>query len=374
MNRIKKINNNKSKPLDYTLDIEENKEYGNSDLNWQDDGGIKNDHGLIDPSIPSLNDPSINDYNKGYEMEPYTMRYFADKNVLHQTKQGETLASIAKKYFGHESHVKKIAELNGHLADQPIREGLMLIVGRRPERIAAKEVQEITYTPENLAKEILTLWSQVDGPLQNFYDGFTMNKTTNEMKKQIADILKNWGYEVTPTITDTTPRYAAKIKAFTKISKLSKKSIKEALSELNKMLPHSKIASSMLNEVIELEKSNVIVKKAEALGLLDYYKMIFPDDYAAALIDVTLDKPEIGFEEFKDIQISDDALDEMEKMDGENQKPLGQPNNGGVGGYDFTTQMRGDSSSSGGPAPTSLETGPFNVYKANRIMNHLKKK
>ncbi|MNM76363.1 hypothetical protein D3C81_881860 [compost metagenome] len=117
----------------------------------------------------------------------------------------------------------------------------------------------------------------------------------------------------------------------------------------------------------------MIIKKAEALGLLDYYKMIFPGDYASALIDVTLDKPEIGFEEFKDIQLSDEALDEMEKMDSGNQDPLGKPNDGGVGGYDFNTQMRSDSP---GVSPSSLETGPFNVYdrKANKSINRLKKK
>jgi hypothetical protein len=374
VSRIKKFNNNKSKPLDYTLNVEENNEYGTSDLNWQDDGGVKNDHGLIDPSIPSLTDPSINDYNKGYEMEPYTMRYFADRNVLHQTTKGETLASIAKKYFGHENQASKIAELNSDLAKQPIKEGLMLIVGRRPERVATKEVQDITYTPENLAKEILTLWSQVDGPIQNFYDGFTMNKTTNEMKKQIAEILKGWGYEVTPTLTDETPRYASKIKVFTKISKLSKGSIISRLAELNKIFPTSKVAKAMFDEVTELEKSNIIVKKAEAMGMLDYFKQIFPDDYASALIDVTLDKPTIGFEEFKDIQLSDEALDQMEKMDSGNQDPVGKPNDGGMGGYDSTTQMRSDSPSSGGVSPSSYETGPFNVYKANAVTNRLKKK
>lgn len=373
MHRIKKINNNKSKPLDYTLNVDENPEYGRADLNWQDDGGVKNDHGLIDPSVPSLSDPSINDYNKGYEMEPYTMRYYAEKNVLHEMQKDETLASIAKKYFGHENYANKIAEMNSELANQQMREGLMFIVGRRPEKIAAKEVQEITYTPENLAKEIITLWSQADGPLQNFFDGFTMNKTTNEMKKKIAEILKEWGYTVIPTLTDETPRFAARAKMFTKISKLSNSSISEVLKEINQILPKSKIAKSMLNEILELEKSNVIIKKAEALGLLDYYKMIFPNDYASALLDVTLDKPEIGFEEFKDIQLSDEALDEMEKMDSGNQDPLGKPNDGGMGGYDFNTQMRSDSP---GVSPSSLETGPFNVYdkKASQVSSRLKKK
>lgn len=372
MSRIKKINNNKSRPLDYTLNVEVNQEYGTSDLNWQDDGGVKNDYGLIDPSIPSLNDPTKNDYNKGYEMEPYTMRYFADRNVLHQTKKGETLASIAKKYFGHESHAEKILELNKDLAGQPIRDGLMFIVGRKPERVAAKEVRDITYSPENLAKEVLTLWRQVDGPLQNFFDGFTMNKMPNEMKKQIAEILNSWGYDITPTLTDQTPRYASQLKAFTKISKLSKDPVLNIISEFKTIFPNSKVIHAMFEDITELQKTNVIIKKAEAQGLLDYYKMIFPDDYAAALIDVTLDKPEIAFEEFKDIQISDEALEQMEKMDSGNQDPMGKPNDGGLGGYDFTTQMRSDT----GVAPSSFETGPFNVYdrRAKRDNNSLKKK
>ncbi|MNN00724.1 hypothetical protein D3C81_1133240 [compost metagenome] len=79
---------------------------------------------------------------------------------------------------------------------------------------------------------------------------------------------------------------------------------------------------------------------------------------------MSLDKPEIGFEDFKDIQISDKALEQMEKMDSGNQKPMSNtPNNGGSGGggYDFTTQMRPDGP--GGVPPTSYETRASKIKK-----------
>lgn len=360
MSRIRKISNNKSRPLDYTLDVDKYEEYGinvDPEIDWSTEMDLSSD-------------PSINDYNKGYAMEPYEMRYYADRNVLHQVKKGETYETIAEKYFGHKSYAKQIKEMNKTLANKTLKPGMMLIVGRKPlTKEAAEEIRDITYTPENLAKEILTLWSQVDGPLQNFFEGFTMNKMTNEMKQEIAKILKEWGYEVTPVLEDRTPRYASKMKLFTKISKLSKENNMKTMFEgFNQLFPKSKVVKAMLEEITSLEKDGIIVKKAEAQGLLDYYKMIFPDDYATALIDVTLAKPNITFEEFKDVDvdISNESLTQMEKFDSGTQEPLGKPNNGGLNGYDFTTHMRPDSP--GGVAPTSYEV------RANRIMSKLKKK
>lgn len=347
MSRIKKISNNKSLPLDYTLNVHNNEEYGvnvDSEIDWSTDVDLQSD-------------PSKNDYNKGYTMDPYEMRYIANRNVLHEVKAGENYDTIAKKYFGNKSYSKKLVAMNQELSNKNLQPGMMLIVGRKPSKTAAKEVQDISYTPDNLAKEIITLWSQADGPLQDFFNAFTMNKMTNEMKQQIAYTLKQWGYEVTPVLEDRTPRHAAKLKMFTKISKVSKeKDMIKLFSELTKMFPNSKIASSILKEVRDLEKANVIVKKAEAQGLLDYFKQIFPDDYAKSLIEITLDRPKISFEEFDENQeISDEALNQMEKMDSGTQNPMSKnPNNGGLGGYDFTTQMRPDSP--GGVAPTSYET------------------
>src|SRR3712207_1194322 len=115
--------------------IYKDNDYNLSDLNWKDDT-LENGIGDIDGS-----DPSMKGYNKGWQQEPYKDRYYANK--------------------------KK----------------------------AAKEVNDISYDSENLAREILELWSQADGPLQNFFEAFTMNKVSNKMKKEIADIIRKKGYE-----------------------------------------------------------------------------------------------------------------------------------------------------------------------------------
>ena len=129
--------------------IYKDNDYNLSDLNWKDDT-LENGIGDIDGS-----DPSMKGYNKGWQQEPYKDRYYANK--------------------------KK----------------------------AAKEVNDISYDSENLAREILELWSQADGPLQNFFEAFTMNKVSNKMKKEIADIIRKKGYEVYPVLTDETERYAS---------------------------------------------------------------------------------------------------------------------------------------------------------------------
>lgn len=358
MSRIKKINNNKSQSLDYSLNVDNHEEYGinmDPDIDWSAD-------------VDRQSDPSKNDYNKGYTMDPYEMRYIANRNILHEVKANENFSTIAEKYFGHKSYAHKIVAMNKELSNKILHEGMMLIVGRKPEKTAAKEVMDISYTPDNLAKEIITIWSQVDGPLQDFFNAFTMNKMTNEMKQQIAEILKGWGYEVIPVLEDRTPRHAAKVKLFSKIAKIAnEKNMFNVLSELNLICPHSKIIVSMLEDIKELNKNKILIKKAEAQGLMDYYKQIFPDDYAISLIDIAFDKPKISFDEFNDEVISDEALKQMEKMDSGNQDPMSKkPNDGGMGGYDFTTQMRPDGP--GGVAPTSYET------RANRIKNRLKKK
>lgn len=356
MSRIRKANNNTSNHI--PLDLSQ-KEYGLSDLNWEDSGGTFNEPKKVE-------DPSMNDYLKGYQMKPYEFTQYANKNVLHQVQKGETLASIATKYFGHESFAGRVVEMNDSVV-MDFRPGLMLIVGQEPNaKYAAKEVIDISYTPENIAKEILTLWSQVDGPLQDFFDGFTVNKMTNEMKKEVAENLKEMGYDVTPVLVDETPKYASDLRAYKSFSKMASKvrrnkDILTAFDYLSKVFPESSLIKKVAEEINDIqENEGVKVDKSSASGLIDYYKQIFPDDYAAALIDVTLDRPDINFEEFKDLQISDKALDQMEKMDSGNQDPTtNKPNDGGVGGYDFTTQTRPDGP--GGVAPNSYET------RANRV-------
>lgn len=129
------------------------KKYNLSDLNWKDDT-LQNGIGDIDGS-----DPSMKGYNKGWQMEPYKQRYYA--NI--KNKRSETMTRVKK---------------------------------------SAKEVIDISCSAENYANEILTLWAEVDGPLQDFFEAFTMNKISNSMKKDIANILHSKGYKVYPVLTD----------------------------------------------------------------------------------------------------------------------------------------------------------------------------
>lgn len=335
-------------------DIIKHQDYGLSDLNWKDDGDI-------------LHDPSINDYNKGWQMEPYEMRYYA-KNKLYQVKEGDSLASIA---VYADTTIDELYKLNGFSKElipdnKKLKANSYIIVGKEErEKTAAEEIRDITYTPENLAKEILTLWSQVDGPLQNFFEAFTMNKMNNKMKQEIADILKSWGYDVTPVYTQDTPIYAKSLKTLKKIAE--SKDVKKILEYFIKVFPESYAAQLLYKEIKDLvEDEKVKVTTAQASGLLDYYKMIYPEDYALSLLDKTLNTPEATFEEFKDIQISDESLSQIEKMDTGTQEPMSKtPNNGGVGGYDFTTHMRPDGP--GGVAPTNYEVTTLK-------MSNLKKK
>lgn len=333
----------------------QDKEYGLSDLNWKDDGG-------------SPHDPSMNDYLKGYQMNPYQFTQFAQKNILRKVEAGESLGSVAAVT---NKSTNELYKLNGFSKDRVSTSTLLkadsyLIVDRvelnNEERqlIAAKEVQDITYTPENLAKEIITLWSQTDGPIQNFFDGFTMNKTDNKMKKDISDILNEWGYNIKPTFVQDTPIYAAKAKAYDNFIKMaSTRHVPTILSKLSSVFSGSEALQKLTSELLatELDRKMSITAE-EAGGFVDYYKQIYPDDYAMELVNIAFDNPKLNFADFKDLQISDESLEQMEKMDSGNQKPTSdKPNNGGMGGYDFTTQTR--SEGPGGIAPSNYETGPY---------------
>lgn len=121
--------------------------YNLSDINWEDET-LENGIGDIDGS-----DPTMKGYNKEYEVDPYKQRYYANKT-------------------------------------------------------AAKEIIDVSNSAENYANEILSLWQEADGPLQNFFEAFTMNKLENNLIKEIAQILRQKGYNVYPILTDRRIRYA----------------------------------------------------------------------------------------------------------------------------------------------------------------------
>lgn len=136
------------------------REYGLADVNWEDDT-LNTNIGNIDGS-----DPSKEGYAKGYNMDPYEYRLIAKKEN------------------------KKMKS-------------------RLLKRRAAVEIMDITYTPKNYVEELLTLYKQTDGSLQNFFDGFTSNgKIDNKTKKQMCEILKEMGYEIKPTLLDENVKFA----------------------------------------------------------------------------------------------------------------------------------------------------------------------
>lgn len=154
--------------------IETDRLYNLSDMNWLDET-LETGIGDIDGS-----DPSMKGYNKGWQMEPYKQRYYANK-------RGENVSRI--------------------------------------RRTSAKEVIDISYSSENYANEILSLWKEVDGPLQNFFEAFTMNKVDNKTKKEIAQILRDRGFKVYPVLTDERTVHAYSLFETTKDYQLSDESL-----------------------------------------------------------------------------------------------------------------------------------------------------
>lgn len=150
--------------------IETDKIYNLSDMNWLDET-LETGIGDIDGS-----DPSMKGYNKGWQMEPYKQRYYANK-------RSEKMSRI--------------------------------------RRTSAKEVIDISYSAENYANEILSLWQEADGPLQNFFEAFTMNKVDNKTKKEIAKILTEKGFKVCPVLTDERAIHAYSLFENTKDYQLS---------------------------------------------------------------------------------------------------------------------------------------------------------
>lgn len=111
-------------------------------------------------------DPSKASYEEGYKLQPYEMRYLANKGRKNKMKR------LRKK--------------------------------------AAVEITEIKFSPQDYAEEILSIWKEVDGPLQDYFDAFTSNaKVDNKTKKEICKILREKGFDVVPTLLDERPKYAA---------------------------------------------------------------------------------------------------------------------------------------------------------------------
>lgn len=263
------------------------------DLNWRDDGDV-------------LNDPSINDYLKGYNINPYEFKQWAQK---------------------------KLKSMN---------------------KTAAIETDVMHFTPAYLADKILTLWNGTDGPLQNFFDAFTL-RYPNKLTKEIADELTLQGYKVYPILIDDRPRYAEYKKQF-KIAITSNKNSDaiNCLAYLKEIDPfkNSEGFNKFLNEIEGISKIGYIITASDMEGLLEYYKQIYPEDFAIGLTTNFIQKSEEKdnydvSSERKDFQLSNESLDAIEDRMSGNKDPFGSPYSeggypGGYFGYDQLTQTYND--------------------------------
>jgi hypothetical protein len=244
----------------------------------------------FDPMKQSTENPSTNDFNKGYALDPYAMRYWANLD-------------------------------NGM------------------KKIAWKEVDPLGFSPEYLADKILKLWNQIDGTLQNTFEAFTL-RYDNKLKQEIAKIINSRGYEVYPILLIDAPIYAGKNNVYTKnMIKLCSKlvptiGIKAFINDLG----------YLNRKVIKANKMKVTAdEKVDAI--LDYYIRLFPEDYSLNLVKKINVSPmkKTDFDEFKDLQIQDDSLDMMELIDSESSDDTSiSLKDGGFGGYDFVSDMRFD--------------------------------
>ena len=150
------IDNRKHRIDSRSCTTEKTEEYRKDQLNWRDDGD-------------ELSDASANDYLKGYNMDPYEFKQWASvkHNDLLKTADVETVV--------------------------------------------------MKFTPEFLADRILTLWNGADGPLQNFFEAFTL-RYNNNLKEQVAGELAKSGYTVYPRLFDDKPRYARLNKLMKKVA------------------------------------------------------------------------------------------------------------------------------------------------------------
>lgn len=285
MKRLKKINNNE-------YDYKDN-------LNWRDDGNNSKDG-------QGIEDPSINDFMKGYQIDPYEFRQWAAKSK-----------GITKK--------------------------------------AWTEIDVLQFSPEYLADKILKLWNSADGLLQNFYDSFTL-RYNNKLKIAIADELKKQGYTVYPLLIEDKPIYAKHKEILKKLmaSKSSKDiqtyikfATKNEVNSYSKAFKKSIAIKELMAEVKEYEKSeSQPMSSIDFSTLTDYYSLIYPKDYAMSLIKGVTIKDERNvekelFNHYEDFCMGEDTLSAIEKYLSGNQDPISF-NDGGFNGYNFDSDMRYD--------------------------------
>ena len=279
-----------------------------SDLNYHDDG---NDS----PMTPGFHveDPSMADFIQGYKLDPYKVRYF------------DCMAKA--------------------------------ISPKQMERLAWKEVDVLEFNPKYLADKILKLWNQIDGPLQNVFEAFTLRYDT-KLKQDIAAEINKQGYEVYPILLIQAPMYAGR-----------NSKIKRCISIFKKLIP----TFGMNHLIQDLEYASKMRRTADKKSdmLINYYVRLFPEDYSLKLVknfieprkdNVYTDKTRV----YEDFQISDDSLKKMEEFLSGEQESLVLKDNP-YDAYDFKSNLRYDTTA---PNTYEVSVGYPGVYKMGSKKKH----
>lgn len=251
------------------------------DLNYRDDGD-------------QLAVPSYNDVYKGYAMDPYQFQQWASSHGA-----------------------------------------------RRLTRRAVREVVNAPANIDELADYVLMLWDRMDGTLQDFFDAFTV-RYGNNLKRALADAIRERGYAVYPLLLDDRAFYATRLRRLMRLAAHEDPTKKLRLCA--RAFVDSEGLQLCLGEVDDMNEMGLKVTAQQVLDLVDYYATIFPQDYALALTKDYMngERLKVGFEHLQDYNLTDESLSAMERMLSGNQDPYYPVHNGGGGlGWDYITDMRG---------------------------------
>lgn len=282
-----------------------------------------------DENLPDSGDPrmiaSMNDFLKGYNINPYEFQQWASN------KHKKKYASMVKKGSG--------------------------------------EVFVMQFSPEFLADRILTLWNKSSGPLQNFFEAFTL-RYNNGLKQQIAAILSKQGYQVFPILVDDKPRYAARLEKLMK--KVAKSKNLDNILHFAQSISRSDALKLFAGELIDMRDYSKPVSLKEANGILEYYHQCYPEDYALKLVSGLMNSrlcPKVEYEKINDHDwnISDESLNKIEEFMNGQANPT-YIRDGGQYGWDFTTDSRSFDGTYIYPQPNT------STYMASFTKKRLKKK
>lgn len=305
---------------EFTKKIEYENEYDyEQDLNWRDDETY-------------TDATSRNDFLFGYNQDPYQFQQWASKKINYNDKT-----------FGG----NQMSQMNNiNLLDDRILTKQNLV------REAAQEVLPMEFNPKALANYLLVYWNGIDGTLQNLFDSFTL-RYNNNLKKAIADELNKMGYEVYPVLVDDRPIYASRLNTVLKIAKNF--SIKKKLQLAGALFPKSEPLRLCLGEIADSEEAGIRLASNGIVNLLDYYKEIYPEEYAIALTtDLAKNKMvSIHPEHYQDYNLTDESVTQIEKMMSGNQDPYYPVHDGGMNGWNYVSDLRGLD----GTRPVDYEVG-----------------